>query len=156
MTRALLLDTKLLVLFVVGSFDRSLIERHKRTKTFTKDDFDLLIEIVRNAPKVSTTSQVLAETSNLIAQIGEPVRSELMRQLALTIQAIDEEHIESKAASRHRAFTRLGVTDCAILEHLSAKPSSLLTDDLNLYLEASNLRYSAQNFNHLRQRHLLS
>ena len=156
MTSPLLLDTNLLVLFVVGSFDKNLIERHKRTKTFTRDNFDLLVEIINSAPKVSATSQVLAETSNLVAQIGEPIRSVLMRQLALVIQAVGEEHVDAQAACQHEAFTRLGVTDCGILEYLSTNAALLLTDDLNLYLEASRLEYLAQNFNHLRQRSLLS
>ena len=153
---SVLLDTNLLVLLVVGSSNRDLIERHKRTKTFTRDDFDLLATTINSAPKVSATSQVLAETSNLVAQIGEPLRSVLMQQLALIIRAIDEEHVDAQAACQHEAFTRLGVTDCGILEHLSANTTLLLTDDLNLYLEASRLGYLAQNFNHLRQQSLLS
>lgn len=156
MTSALLLDTNLLVLFVVGSFDKSLIERHKRTKTFTKDDFDLLLNVIDGVPKVLVTSQIVAETSNLVAQIGEPIRSKLMKQFAAVIQALDEAHVASKVSCQHRAFTRLGITDCGILEYLSVNTTFLLTDDFNLYLEASNLGYSAQNFNHLRQQNLLS
>jgi hypothetical protein len=38
----LLIDTNVLLLHVVGSHDRMLIERLKRTATFTQADFDLL------------------------------------------------------------------------------------------------------------------
>jgi hypothetical protein len=38
--RWLLIDTNLLLLYVVGTADRRIVQRHKRTRQFAPDDFD--------------------------------------------------------------------------------------------------------------------
>ncbi len=44
--RSALLDTNLFLLLIVGLYDKKLIEKHKRTKAFTPEDFDLLVELI--------------------------------------------------------------------------------------------------------------
>ena len=54
-------------------------------------------------------------------------------------------------ASNNRAFTRLGITDAALLEAITER-TPLLTVDLDLYHEAQQRApNSAVNFNYLRQ-----
>jgi hypothetical protein len=44
--KRLLLDANLLLLFLIGTFDRSLIARFKRTAGFSANDFDVLANIL--------------------------------------------------------------------------------------------------------------
>ena len=44
--RQIVIDANLLVLLVVGLTDRALIAKHKRTKTFEPEDFDLLTRLL--------------------------------------------------------------------------------------------------------------
>jgi hypothetical protein len=146
---ALVLDSSLLLLFVVGSTDRSLIERHKRLKAFSVEDFDLLGQQIAVASDVTVTPNTLTETSNLLRQIDEPARSRLQETFRQVILMTGEEYIASRNAVAASEFTRLGLTDVALLA-LSREPRVLLTTDLELYLSALRRGHSAVNFNYLR------
>ena len=50
----LLIDTNLLILYVIGLIDVNRIEQNKRTRTYTKEDFYLLINFVSYFKKVNT------------------------------------------------------------------------------------------------------
>ena len=58
MTGAVVLDTNLTVLLIVGSASRDFSRFHKRLRSYTEYDFD-----------------ILAETSNLVKQVGQPAHS---------------------------------------------------------------------------------
>lgn len=154
----LLLDTNLLVLLVVGLTDRGLILKHKRTRTFEPADYDLLLEMLTGFDTVVVTPHVLAEASNLLAQIGEPALTALRTTFAALVEAQEEVYVVAKTSVRQPTFLRLGLTDTAILE-LTAGPAegrlALLTTDVGLYLEAAKTNPLAENFNHLRQARLL-
>jgi len=45
----LLVDTNLLVLFTVGSVNRNRIETFKRTRQYSKGDYDLLVSVLGNS-----------------------------------------------------------------------------------------------------------
>jgi hypothetical protein len=144
------LDTNLLILLVVGGTSRAYIEKHKRLKSFTVKDFDLLTELLFRIESIITTPNVLTETSNLLAQIEEPVRSEIFNTFSKNIKMIEEIYIDSKIASQQKEFTRLGLTDAALLVVLRDSASTLITTDLGLYLAASDRGLKVINFNHYR------
>ncbi len=45
----LLIDTNILLMLVVGSYDRSRIGTFKRTEQYTEDDFDIAISVIKTA-----------------------------------------------------------------------------------------------------------
>ncbi len=147
--RSIALDTNLLVLLIVGSASRRYIDLHKRTRTDTADDFDLLAGILADVESIVVTPNVLTEASNLIRQFGEPGRT----QVGVVMQRFIEESIELYVPSRtavHRPeFLRLGLADTAIIAGQD-KDMALLTDDLDLYLASANSGQAAVNFSHLR------
>jgi hypothetical protein len=89
----LLIDANLLLLLVVGSADRSLIESFKRTRAYTREDFDLLLRLVARFPKVVTTPNVLTEVSNLAGQLRDPTRRAIRQKLSRLITDIGEDYI---------------------------------------------------------------
>ena len=84
------LDTNLFVLLVVGSESRDLISKHRRLEHYSDEDYDILLEVLRDADQLFVTPNTLTETSNLVSQHREPERSLLMRRLQYFIHVSEE------------------------------------------------------------------
>jgi len=147
--RQIILDSNLLVLLIVGLTDPNLISKHKRTKSYEKEDFDLLAKILSKYDQVVVTPHILTETSNLVSQIGEPTMSLLRKTLLALLEEQKEVFQESIDIGKHTSFIRLGLTDCAILNIIKSE-LPLITVDLDLYLMAVKENENTVNFNHLR------
>lgn len=142
------IDSNLLVLLAVGATDRKLVSKHRRLRRFEVADYDRLVAMIHNVDKVLVTPNTLTEASNLIGQHGEPERSKCYDTLRLLIEESREVVVHSVTASRNAAFSRLGLTDAALLEAISPK-RPLLTVDLPLYAAAlAGGEESAINFVH--------
>ena len=145
------IDTNLLVLLVVGETDKDLISKHRRTRAYRVQDYELLVKLINEADhQVLVTPNTLTEASNLLAQHQDPERSRIFDVLQALIEKTEEEVVESKVAARNSHFKRLGLTDAALLEIVSAS-NPLITTDLDLYLAASAKEAGAAfNFAHYR------
>lgn len=143
-------DANLLVLRIVGDVSRRLVDHHRRLSAFSCEDYDKLLDFTCRYDHLLVTPNTLTETSNLLAYHGEPERSELMGRLKSLIHESREIVVSSTAASANREFLRLGLTDAALLEHVSNR-TPLLTADLKLYLAAlAKGDRAAFNFTHFR------
>ena len=144
------IDANLLVLLVVGSVGRDLIAKHRRLRAYTVDDYDTLLDLLAPVDQVFVTPNTLTETSNMLAQHGEPERSRFFRMLRFLIQRSEEVVVASEAAASSGEFLRLGLADAALLEIVTAE-TPVVTVDLDLYLEAMRKGQGAAiNFTHLR------
>src|ERR1039458_6191862 len=85
----LLVDTNLLVLFAVGAVNRDRIETFKRTRQYTKIDYDLLVGVLAKFERWYTVAHVLAEVSNLTDLPG-PERLRARHVLKKTISLLNE------------------------------------------------------------------
>ena len=148
MPKAILIDTSLLLLLIVGLTDRRLIDRHKRLGDYDEDGFDLLVEKLREFSEVVLTPNTLTETSNLLRMIGDPDRESLTHTLRDYIQGHTERYIRSEEASNEASFIRLGLTDAALMR-ASREQMVLLSADHKLYLAATEEGFEALNFAHL-------
>jgi hypothetical protein len=148
--RAFFIDANLLLLLVVGSVGQDLIVKHKRLQAYTREDYEILIDLISQVSQVLVTPNTLTETSNLLGLHREPERSRFFNQLRRVIDTTVEIVVPSSDAARNSAFTRLGLTDGALLE-LATSETPVVTTDVGLYLAATNaIPDSAINFNHLR------
>lgn len=148
-----LLDSNLLVLLIVGKTSRKLIAKHKKTRAYQEQDYDLLLELLAEAREVIVTPNVLAETSNLLGDIADPLRSDLFSTFRDLIGATREVHVQGVVAASHKHFVRLGLTDAALLS-LPEPSTILLTADFALYDAACRSGRPAENFNHIREAYL--
>ena len=126
------IDTNLLVLLVVGSVDRKLVDTHPRTPTFKPEDYDRLFGIINKLKRVFVTPNTLTETSNLLKQPRDKQAIDRLRSL---IGESEERVVASATAAHNSEFARLGLTDTVLLEVISAK-RPLITVDLELYRAA--------------------
>ena len=133
--RGLFIDANLFVLLVVGATGRELISKHRRLRRFEAEDYERLLGLIGQVDRVFVTPNTLTEASNLLAQHGDPERSQFFSVLRNLIEKSEEVVVASAIASRNSLFGRLGLTDAALLEVVSAE-TPLVTVDLELYLAA--------------------
>jgi hypothetical protein len=143
----LLVDANLLVLLVVGLASPEYIARHKRLRAFGAEDFDLLRNLLAAARRVIVTPNVVTEASNLAGQIAEPARARIFAALRTVLEHTQEVYVESRKAAVLGVFPRLGIADAVTLD-LLGNDMTLVTSDLDLYLEAARQGRDAVNFNH--------
>ena len=145
----LLLDTNLLVLYLVGQTEEGMVEKHKRTSRYTVDDYRILVGIVHSQRKLVTTPHVLAEVSNIVSFSGN-LRDRFHDLFEAHIGIVEgERYLAGRDICRSPAFRNLGVTDAGIVL-LSTEGVVVMTDDLNLYLWLQRKQAAAINFTHLR------
>lgn len=148
-----MVDTNLLVLYVVGTASREYIHRHKKLTSYIPEDYDALLRVIEKACAVVVTPNTLTETSNLVCYIAEPARSSILAVLKKVIATSNEVYVTSKLASEHEEFFRLGLTDAAAIESLTGE-STLLTADLDLHVAALTAGRLSINFNQVRDQYL--
>jgi rRNA-processing protein FCF1 len=147
--KGIIIDTNLLLLFIVGTHDPDRITTFKRTKKFGKDDYVLVKRFIDCFKTVRTTPSILTEVSNHLNQLPEELHAEFYTALSDCINKLFEVYETSATLSKNDCFTKYGLTDTSIIA--DAKNNYVvLTDDFPLsgYLNASGV--DAINFNHLR------
>lgn len=147
--KGVIIDSNLLLLFVVGSHDQNRISSFKRTKKFGRDDYLLVERFVSCFKTVRTTPSILTEVSNHLNQLPEELQPEYYAAFSACIKNLLEVYEESENLAKKDCFTKYGLTDTSIVA--DAKNNFVvLTDDFPLsgYLNSSGV--DAINFNHLR------
>jgi hypothetical protein len=144
----LLIDTNLLLLYLVGRTNKNRILSFKRTQKYTIQDFELLEILVSQFTTIVTTPHLLTELSNL-ATLPGPERVGLNALFKETVARTLEYYDESRQIVSDAAFNRLGLADAAIAT-LCRRRLLVLTDDLPLYHDLTMRGFDAINFNHIR------
>jgi len=121
--KGILIDTNILLLYLVGSLDINLIKNFSRTAMFSEKDFDFTSRFIDSFRVKITTPHILTEVSNLFGN-----KLDLHIVLKEFTKLADEEFLESIKVTENEAFTNFGLTDAAIIE--ASKNSYLIfTDD---------------------------
>lgn len=152
---SVLVDTNLLVLLIVGTADRKLIETHRRTRAFMERDYDELCGLLEGFDELWITAHCLAETSNLLKQTNSRTGADLLRHLAAFCSGTRESYVPKDLLVTDDLFPRLGVADTGFVQK-SKRVDCSITVDLPLYLAISGLGRNVVNFNHVRAAYLTS
>jgi len=143
------LDTNLLVLFLIGRTRRGLIASHKRLAAFTERDYDALEEIVGRFQIVATTPNVLTEMSNLCDGLTGEDKNKYLAAAINHVNIVDEQYVPSRDVIASIAFSQFGLSD-AVLSEIAVRHFLILTVDGSLYHFLMTLSLPVLNFNHLR------
>ncbi len=147
----LVIDTNLLLLLLIGSFDADKIGKIKRIHKYTLDDFNklnLLINHLNN--KLFVTQSILTEITNLSSGYNDETSYQFFKFLALKLIDLSEPNNSSLELidKDKTGFYKFGLTDCSVID--SAKKGCLVvTDDFPLYHYLSSLQLDAINYNQL-------
>ena len=145
--KLLLVDANLLVLLIVGSHDRTLISKFKRTKEFTVDDFDCVQEVCEYfacRSGILTTPHVLTEVSNLLGK--NPYFRAILAGFVLQVEEV---WIRARSLVESEEFATMGLADAGIL-HLVENNHLVFTTDWELSSQLDSSGVSVLNYNHLR------
>jgi hypothetical protein len=154
--RALLIDSNLALLYLVGGHDSRLIGdgKYNKLSNYDVDDYRLLVRLKSLFRRAVTTPHVLTEVSNLVCDLPEQTKSACLRKFHATFVAIDELPIASMEAAQWQDFHFLGLTDSALA--LVSRKNLIVTDDARLVKKMNEAGLEALNFNHLRMYRLTS
>lgn len=143
-------DTNLLLVYLVGRIDPQLIIKFKKTNSrYCVEDFKILDELFGNFNKFVTTPNILTEVSNLGGQLTGNDKEHFFILLAEFIQKTTEKYIHSSEISKDNLFIKYGITDRGLLE-LASTGHLIITDDFRLSAYCNSLGFHSINFNHLR------
>ena len=147
---SVMVDTNLLVLLVVGLTSESMTEKHKRTKEYGRKGYKLLLETLSLFDRIVVTPHILAETSNLVRQCADPLKTQVGESLAVLVFESEEQAVPAERIARQPEYPWIGFTDAGVLEALSESAATLLTEDDGLYAASLGRGLDAINFEHLR------
>lgn len=146
--KGMLIDANLLILFIIGRTNPSLINKFKPTASYTSDDFTLLCRIIPHFTFYSTP-HILTETSNLLEKIGSNIVQQIFFTFQNAVTELEEINISATEVVVTPAFKKLGLSDAVII-NLAQKGLLVLTEDSQLYSYINNLGATAININHIR------
>jgi hypothetical protein len=141
LAEGLVLDTNLLLVFIVGAYDPLHVSKHKRTREkYRPEDYYNLRDQVTGYQRLVTTPHILTEVSNLLGQAPELLRPAYFKTLARMIPEFEEVHIPaaqifSEDSSPYLGITDLGIREVARAGHLVLTVDSPLAD----YLQRQNI-----------------
>ncbi|HDX9145393.1 TPA: hypothetical protein RQO79_005773 [Klebsiella michiganensis] len=125
-----LIDTNLLLLFVIGSVDNGhFIGASKRLDAFSYYDYRLLNEYIGKFDNFATTPYILTEVSNLI-DLQDYAAVEAFKTLRLVSQIAEIIDVTPSSDTDHSHFFQYGLTDVNILN--IAQNRAILTNDIRL------------------------
>ena len=150
-SRGLLLDSNLLLMLCIGSVDRKLVRKFKRTKAYSENDYDILCRFVGAFQKILTTPNILTEVNNLGRNLEEEHRNEFQGVFSRVTNILSEEYTESRAAVGIPVFRDCGLADSVTFcMSQSRNGCLLLTDDRQLAGKVRKSGGAALNFDNLR------
>jgi len=143
--KKVMVDTNLLLLFLVGSCDINFLSSCESTSKYSKNDHQLLLGMLRYFDsEIVITPHVLAEFSNLSRRdIKEPRLSYYLATVLDALKRHKEEHVplEIILKSKINVLSSYGFTDISITEAALKINAVILTDDigLGLYADSKNI-----------------
>lgn len=146
--KSLLLDTNVLLLFLVGATAPSQVGG-KRLEAFDLTDLLRVQDFYKKSRYHVTLPNILTETSNLMGSGKQELVANGAKLLSAFCSIVDEVYLPSKEVTRLPQYEQLGLTDAAIL-NLSDRRIKILTVDHEL---ASRVVYAggdAVNLMHLK------
>lgn len=142
--KGLLVDTNIILLYIVGSLDISIIRNFSRTSGFTEDDFERVSGFIEYFDIKITTPHILTEVNDLIGN-----RTDLQFALRTYLTLSTEIFLESSKVSDNKFFVEFGLADTAIME--TANNSYLVfTEDWKFYGLLENSKIDVVNLAQVR------
>lgn len=147
-SKGVLVDTNILVLLAVGTYQIRRIKTFNRTKAYSVEDFRLVSHLVCSFDRRITTPHILAEAHSLARQLDKREYEGLAAAFRKLIDEMFEVHVPATEVALGKIYPRLGLTDSAILK--ASDGVLVLTDDQSLSLALEGLGRHAININHIR------
>lgn len=129
----LIIDTNLLIVLLVGTYNPSLINRYCG---FDQDTFVFIKRLLAlTQPKIVVTPHILTEVHNLTFHaIKQPGLEEYVSKVIGIIELAHEEHIDKTLLLGNvKMLAAFGFTDLSIIEAAKKNGYAVITDDDRLF-----------------------
>ncbi|CAN2041225.1 PIN domain-containing protein [Candidatus Magnetomoraceae bacterium gMMP-15] len=149
----IILDTNLLLLYLVGSYSLEFISKYKRTHQYTIEEYEWIQIITSYFVKIVITPHILAEIWNFIEKLNDHILASFINSAVKSLELFEEDYIcKNKILSDPKALKFIGVTDLSVI--IAAKKGNYLifTDDLRAFSAFLQHEVNAINLNHIRTR----
>jgi hypothetical protein len=148
--RGILVDSSLLVVYLVGTFDRRHLVNCRAIKSsFSDSEFNLLSGIIGQFHVIITTPHILTEVSNLAGRLPQQLHIPFRTFFASVIRHLTERQMAAADLSLAPNFVRFGIADTAITI-ISPGQFFVLTEEAALFGYLSANGVDVMNFNHIR------
>lgn len=130
MQKHLIIDTNLLLLWVIGAIEGGKhIKNSKRLKKFSRKDYDNILKIISNYDAVFITPYIATEVSNLIDLKGYAriLAYEMARTLFTEFGKIN---VDIDEDCQSELFLQFGITDNSLIQ--LAQQYFILTNDTRM------------------------
>jgi rRNA-processing protein FCF1 len=147
---AILVDTNLLLVLVVGWVAPARVGKVGRTAGYDESDFAKLDAFVTRFKYTVTTPHILCETTNLVFRgASGDLANDLHRVLRGVYALTDERFVTARKLSQDREASPLGLADTAVIE-AARRGCTVLSADADLCGELDRRGLPVVNFNHYR------
>lgn len=109
--KGVFVDSGILLLFIIGSTNPSLIRHFKRTANFDENDFILVSEFIETFDYKITSPHILTEVSDLLGESND-----FHIFLETYINLAEEKFLTSKEIAKSETFLKPGLADSAIID----------------------------------------
>jgi hypothetical protein len=149
----ILLDTNLLVVYIVAMVDKSRVGKVKRTESFQLEDADFILWLLPRYARRVVTPGILAEASNLLEPFFRSLPREVLRRLQAFIrqelEVMEEHFVPARSFAHDEELLVYGFSDLAIA-HLQRDRTVIFTNDLPLALLLQRRGLRCVNYNTIR------
>lgn len=149
-SRGLLVDSSLLVVYLVGGLDQRYLTHCRAIKSsFTLPEYDLLARLIHEFAIVVTTPHILTEVSNLAGRLPQPLLGKFRSFFSSVINMLQEENASAVNIAATNQFLKFGMADTAITL-ITPGQFLVLTEEVSLFGLLSKRGVDVLNFSHIR------
>ena len=147
-TSGVVIDTNLMLLLVIGTYDPERIPTFKRTIKYTERDYKLVLDLISRFARRVTIPNILTEVDNLSRQTAEGEHSHISRTMSRLLDNLVEVYRPSASVVGTQIHAQVGLSDALIIS--LAEEHLILTDDFPLSNRLESAGRDVINLNHLR------
>lgn len=132
--KGIIVDSNIMLLFLVGCYDINYINMFKRTMKYTTEEYYFVRDLLTTyyyKDKVYTSPHILTELSNL-SKIEGDRRSKYFNFFTKILNNTCEIYIEKNKILEFKELPKFGITDIGIFKIAKEKNLLVLTDDFRL------------------------
>jgi hypothetical protein len=122
--RDVIIDSNIFILFLAGQINENRIKNYTRNSLYTKDDYNILLNIISDYDRIITSPNIFTEVDNILNRITGDDKYKYLVLVKTIYKQTVEKYIKTENVSENWYFDSLGVTDSAIL--MMAKDCELL------------------------------
>ena len=151
--RGIIIDTVIMLVYIVGSYDLDYISQFKRTDEYCAEDHKTISYVLSRFSRKVVTPHILAELSNLSVQARKEEREDYFKTFRGLLKRTSEDYIGKDIVLSFPLFPKIGVTDLGIIEAAKENNYLVFTNDKDLVGQAKKKGVNVLRLNDIRTLH---